>query len=657
MRVAQAWISRKPHPREWMRILKSPWGRVVGVATACALVVLLIWLQRDAAFRPEQAQLLPGADGGGIYLRQWTAYAVAWAQKWPRDRYVAPAVLVLLLIVFLAILPYRRRGAHSWIRSPWLFDVAALAALAALSWPVLALTEMNADESEHIAEALKLLVSPLPWISVDGFSHTPLSAAPLILPVLFHLPIDYGAAKLMHLIGTWANIAFLHRTLRRVYGDVPSRLAVFPAIIAMSFVQERDFLAYNAEVPTTFVLSLGLYLLVRLATLPVLNASSVYFVGLVIGLAPFVKLQGVVPALGLAVSGAGVLVYRLWGDKRRCVSQMAIFALGGASVAILLALYLVVTGAFDSFWNSYILSNWVYANRNPNVQFGRHATHMYKFLAGQAGLHLFWRRNVELGVVSALLLPVVGAVQVYRRRRGTLRDGSAPAGTPGTIHPGFWPQLGLVALAAVLFFASAYTVVAPLNTYYHYLWFMMIPLALAGATCLGTMLYAFRSRVAIVVGLLAFAAYSSSQLVWNFATTAQGVLLGGRPVMMAGDDVSLRMLQLDKPGHPVAIWGWMCQYYVNTGMYPATRHAISYYAFEEYLQAYFRGLYLEDLQKNMPVLFVDAVAPGAFWFNQNQYRHEAFPELAAWVSAHYRLADDIKGTRIYVREEPPRAPQ
>ena len=646
------------HMSEWVHRLRRPRGRLVWIGAGCVLAVLLIWLQRDAAFRSEQADLLLLGEGAGVHPRQWIAKAMVWAQARPRVRYVAPATLAFLVTAALACVPYWRGATRPWVRSPRLFDGILLIAIASLRWPTLAATEMNPDESEHITQALKLLVSPLPWISIDQMTDGPLTAAALLPPVLLRMPVDYGAAKLMHLIGTWANVALLHRALRRIYGDLPARWAVFPALFALGLAQDREFVAYNAEVPTTFLLSLGLYLLVRLATLAAVNLPSAYFAGFALGLTPFAKAQGVPAALVLAVGGAIVLVYRMRGEAlASLVRPLAVFVLGGFTVTILVFVYLLVAGGFENFWNSYALTNWEYVNRNPDVGIGAYAVEMYKAFAGFPSLYLFWWRNVELGVAGILLLPMAAAVRAYLKRRDAQRGAAPLNGTPGTIVPRPWPQVGLATLAAAFFIVSMYSVSAPRNPYFHYMWFMMIPLALLGASWIGTMLFAFRSRLAVAAGLLVFVLYSGSQLAWHVATNARGSLLSGHPEMVAGDDISRRLLQLVRPGHPVAIWGWMCRYFVYTGTYSATRQDNSVRAIEEHLQPYYRSVYLEDLRKNRPEVFVDAVARGAFWFNQSYHQHEVFPELAAWVAANYRQVDNIRGTRIYVREEKPRAPE
>jgi len=105
-------------------------------------------------------------------------------------------------------------------------------------------------------------------------------------------------------------------------------------------------------------------------------------------------------------------------------------------------------------------------------------------------------------------------------------------------------------------------------------------------------------------------------------------------------------------GEPLAIWGRRCALYVQTGLYQATRQAHS----EAQIlagpwQRYFLQCYYEDFRAANPPVFVDAVGPGNFQFQDRAWAHEAFPPLRAWVQSHYSLVADIGGTRVYARND------
>jgi len=94
----------------------------------------------------------------------------------------------------------------------------------------------------------------------------------------------------------------------------------------------------------------------------------------------------------------------------------------------------------------------------------------------------------------------------------------------------------------------------------------------------------------------------------------------------------------------MSVWGWVPAYYVETGLSPATRDAVSHYLMSPGpYQSYFRNRYLEDLEQARPVAFVDAVARGAFLGPSGKAeKHEGFPELARFIDENYSLWVDIK---------------
>ena len=103
----------------------------------------------------------------------------------------------------------------------------------------------------------------------------------------------------------------------------------------------------------------------------------------------------------------------------------------------------------------------------------------------------------------------------------------------------------------------------------------------------------------------------------------------------------------------MAIWGWRPQYFVFTDTIMGTRDSISHYqqtdAYNPYF-AYFRKRYINDMETIRPRAFLDA-GPDSFDFQYGTRNgHEDFPELAAVIREHYRLADSYKSFRLYLRD-------
>jgi hypothetical protein len=151
--------------------------------------------------------------------------------------------------------------------------------------------------------------------------------------------------------------------------------------------------------------------------------------------------------------------------------------------------------------------------------------------------------------------------------------------------------------------------------------------------------------------------------------------VGGRPVgfleeMLAAPPtpVGAAVRKYGKPGEPLAVWGWMGELFVETGMWRAARDSVLEYAWagtnrppgrmeviKDYGNAvpqYFKDLFMSDVEKSQPAVFVDAVSPTSFAFNDRAlFGYETLPPLAAYVSAHYRLVEEVEGARIFLRTD------
>ena len=61
---------------------------------------------------------------------------------------------------------------------------------------------------------------------------------------------------------------------------------------------------------------------------------------------------------------------------------------------------------------------------------------------------------------------------------------------------------------------------------------------------------------------------------------------------------------------------------------------------------------MEDLRRNEPALFVDAVGPGGFWYtDREKHAHETFRPLRRFIGERYTLAAEEGHARIYVRND------
>jgi len=107
-------------------------------------------------------------------------------------------------------------------------------------------------------------------------------------------------------------------------------------------------------------------------------------------------------------------------------------------------------------------------------------------------------------------------------------------------------------------------------------------------------------------------------------------------------------------GDPITVWGWAPELYVLTNTIPATLEPLHYWQIEASpMQDYFLHRFLQDLQRHPPRLFLDAVGPGQFAYQDRTiYGHEAFSEIRRYVNDNFYLAGDVEGVRVFARKEP-----
>jgi len=214
-----------------------------------------------------------------------------------------------------------------------------------------------------------------------------------------------------------------------------------------------------------------------------------------------------------------------------------------------------------------------------------------------------------------------------------------------------WPALSRIwgwSCAAMLLGASIYAICAARRPHPHYLMLSIMPIGLLTGNALGLMFELPLSVVARRGLSLAFVAvFLPTATIGALSPTGYAPKLRPppRPELVA-------LTRYAKPGDLMAVWGWAPDYYVHTETIMATRDAQTYYQIKPgKYREYFRQRFMRDLIQNPPSVFIDAVAPGAFIFDDRAADGmETFPALASFVREHYALKEEINGVRIFVRE-------
>ncbi len=559
------------------------------------------------------------------------------------------AFMAVLAILPALALP-RPAGAEKvftkWLRSDGLFLAVLAAMLLAFRWPLFFVPyALNLDEAGHLSQALTLRHDPVFWRSISAGTSGPLNIYPQYLLHLLGFPASYATSRALALAVVFGSLVCLFATFRRFSFPALARLGTMLPATFFAATVNRDFTHCSSEHVPMLLLMLGTALALRLRE-PLRRPGRVAFLaGLVLGAVPFAKLQGGVIAIVVALFSYIFLIER--DDPRKVRLRLCVcLTLGGLAVPFAIVGMATVFGAFGHFWQSYVLANVAYAGSG-------------------------WSFADIAGMLPLLSLEMTDFV--------AYAQGALVAGAVGGVLmcvPWCWRDLSraqgwLLAFACALLAISTYAAFAPGRPFPHYFLFCVFPLVVCAFLSLAVWLQiSVRRGVPREAQLVAIAFWSATGLavqIADFLLADPSFPIRGRlreVVDLPKSDVALAILKHASPGEPLLVWGWMSEYHVQTGMWCANSDLVLEYLWatkqrlrpgESYLDLipdYFKDRCLADFRRANPPVFVDAVAPESFWFeDRSMFGYETFPRLAALVAENYVLLYEMRGVRIFVRKD------
>ncbi len=546
-----------------------------------------------------------------------------WLDLHPGAYWVPAAVATLMLVARLGLVLGRAvREPAAPARAPDWRDGAVLGLfLLAWQWPFLLVAyEYNPDESQLIAGAMTLAHDPVFWRAVDGGSSGPLNYYLLVPWHWLGAPLDYFTARLTCLLLTCGALFVCLRTLNRTGGPVAAWLGVLPAAGFFATISQPELTNLSTEHLPLFLIAVAFGLLAGRAPADRLRLGAGCFVA---GALPWAKLQAA--PIGLALIGwAGWQALRETGITTRIRTRRAAeILLAAALPTLLLAGLAAATGQLETVWRRYILQNILYVGTSEVASYGE-------------ALHALWRNAQEDGrfplFVGTVVAGLLAAAVYFLRRR---------VRPPALLVAG-----GAVTLAAVA------AVVAPRREFLHYVLFLPVPFT----CCLGAALGGWWNRLATARARVLLAGFSLAAGLLPMVTRSLQPVpspVGGLVHHWKYPRSSAAMVLHALAGRDDAlgVWGWACYLHVESGLRQATRDGTTLWSMQDNpQQAYHRAVYLADLRRSAPALFVDAVGQGAFIFTDRaKQAHENFPELADYIRQNYTLVIDLIDVRIYAR--------
>ena len=546
----------------------------------------------------------------------------------------------------------------SWLKalcSPPAFCLALAAVLVAGRWEWLKVDRpLNADEGLWLANAWRYTQDFVPWRATSSGTSGPMT--PWLLTVLGFCgaALDYATAHAVALGLQIAVVCLTYGTIRIVCGGAPARLATLPAALLLSRTGHPDFVHLSSEnVPLVLMAGCGCAAAHGLqgGVAEWQRRWWLFFAGVLAGAVPFAKLQAVPMALVMSCVIATAAVVTSSSRQNR-LARLISFGGGGCVVPTAIIGMVWWAGVFGDMWHMYVDGCLAYGN--PSASEETYAARVSCMI---------WDSPVFLTLFATAVATTATAVV-----------GSVVLGWGGTERFGRW-----LLFASAMYLATGFFCVAkPGHHFSHYLMLLVLPLMLLSGTALQIILSAQPERLwsAVGVGLACIAplvVLSRCGLGGScFVEGAEYDRFLAALVQMPPTAEAGVVADLSDPDDEIAVWGgWRSDIYIEARRRPAVRDVeLSGAIVPGPFRDYSRRRFLEDMQRNRPRLFVDAVCYGGFpanyWpvFGQHIVErrlggHETFAELGEFVSRQYvRRVQVFKGpngsggsVRVYERRD------
>ena len=575
------------------------------------------------------------------------------------DLRLSSAVLLWLLLLAVAFFPIFKKGEFTnvwWRRTVTTFLV--LLAVALPVWRIRSLLyngEINVDESQILAQALKYLSDPMPWRSVVGGSSGPLNTWVLLWAPLLGIKLGYLAARITGLICTFALLSGTIFGLSEIAGRRIALVAAMPATTLLLSTLNLDFLHFSSEQFPSALCAWIVYLIVRQRE--ELSQTRAYLIGFLTGALPFTKIQ-VAPAGVLLFVFALIVLSLETGTTVAKYRNIFVQILGGLTVPALILVPTAAAGVWRDFMEFYIQSGLRYSNSGHRISaldflfkgvpdFSTFLTVLIVASAGALLLQLVRRPHRFFS--PANLLQGAGLLSLF----GVMLYGILRAGF------GFPHYLMLLIGPSTLVFgwlaSNLFTEQSLLNT---------VPSEVQ--TSLGEFVLTATPKKAkkappathttsppsfapssealqnkrlglgvafVTVFLCLFQARSTFVI---YSRNQQFLASWGQETNSIADAIK----QMAKPGDSLCIWGWYAKLHVFTQLRPATRFAAVNLEADPApeVNPTLRA-FLSDVQTSKPAFFVDASDEFTFPGSSpgSQPRYHTFPEFSRWIQSEYTL--------------------
>jgi hypothetical protein len=505
-------------------------------------------------------------------------------------------------------------------RSPWVWGSLVLLLLSRVPAMRCAF-ELDRDESQMAAQAMRYAQDLTPWRSVEGETNGPLDSWLLLAAHELGMPLRYQALHVLAALLLAAILLATYAALRRLVGETGAGVGLAAGAWWLAWAPVQEFVHYSSELVPALLLSLAVGAIARARRAP---AGPDWRLGLVagvlLGLAPWGKLQAGPVALMLGIWALVDGAKRKAADTSTRRKYLGALLVGAILPAVLLLSWVVVAGAGEEFWRIYVISGIYHGRARP---WGVHLQNLEDLVLWRANSPWLW---------DAVLL-AAGTLWLRGRTGGKV-------GSPR-----------ILSLASLWLAAGLFVALRPITQWTHYAIFFLPPLvawaAILAQALLGGDLRVTGNRrrrlgwLVLAIGILPLPVINF--FYYHYGQAAR--LMASSRQAFAGEIVLAQAVRTFVPQPTsLAVWGWKPSLYVDLGLPPATRNAVCAFLTDgNPNQEFLRAGYMRDLEASKPEVIVDV--EDYVYRGQRQTAPSSFPALAAYLDQNYLLAGHTAAPR------------
>lgn len=480
---------------------------------------------------------------------------------------------------------------------------------------ILTNTVVNPDESQVLSQALTIWRDPAMYRSFDGNTSGPINSYAAAVMHLLGFTLDYSTVHLLMSIFQGIILCLSYLSFRQVIGKAVAFICLLPFAAMFLLSTHYDFNHFSSELIALSIIIFIVYLALRVKNNNNVSVTYLFIAGF-LGVALLLcKLQ----AAPMGFLAMLYLMFVLFKTKRKnFIYSAAIILSGGFFFVALLLSILLFWGTLDDFWKFYIHGNFVHSN---NTQIST-----FEYI-----INYFLATSDSIEILSFILL-VLGSivVLVYYKSMGYVKD--------------FWETSFVFGILYLLI--SLYAIGKSGFPFYHYMYFIFFGFSLLSSIFFSRIRTNIHRNLLILLILIPFMPY-----ILAYGIKKQSYQYKFQSLKMPLSAVSKEILKFSYPTDLLVVWGWQIEYYVETQLAQGTADNHSIRCFEFSLTNEHRIRYIENMTRNKPRIFVDAIAPSSFYMKDRKiYGLSNFPELKRIIDTNYKLVSTVNDNRIYVKK-------